>query len=548
MTDVTKGGALARRRRDSKGFSPAAVLAVATVGALAPPLLAAQGTKPIAPRSIGAAKFKPEFGVMLRATTLPPGAVGLVSAKGFLFGRFTLPIGDLAKAPARLLRRRASAGSISAMVSLGALMYGRSIAARLSGRGSRDGFRVAHHWWSMAAARGSAAADVMLGLSRLEGLAARRSYWMAASHFRKAAARGDRAAMAMLAYTRFMMGGAKWTARGNYWLNRAIAAGSREAIVLDGVGYLLAGEGRPDPARAAAIFRIASRAGSAVGAFDLGLCYLRGIGVVRNRQHARVLVRSAARKGVTAAMCTLGYILQNGVGGQRSPRRAVHWFKLAAKLGDPSAVNDLGSLYYHGVGVPRSLKKSFNLFRLAARAGDTVAMVNLADAYSWGYGTPRNEHKFHEWLKRAAKAGQPTAMWQLALVYLSGPDAAKTATKGVQLIRRAAGLGQPQALRALGSLYFYGQGGLPRNLAQSRHYYELAAARGSVRAALNLGFMYLRGQGVPAGPRRALHWFRRAEGLLKAMGQANAPGVVQRKAALEAGLREAEAALGKGGM
>ncbi len=502
-----------------------------------------------APSEVSPAKprvaFSPKFGIMLEKAMPNSPADRRVSAalRGFLFANFDMPLPNHGNGAAPGLRERARAGSTDAMVAIGGIYYAKGIAATVSGhKGSAD-FRKARAWLLKAYAHGSERAGVLLGSFYLQGIGARRDYRRASVYLHRAAAGGNARAMALLALAYYLIGGGKSVARGNYWLNNAIAGGSLSAMLLAGVGNLPGVGKHPAPKTAVSLFHTASSKGCAAGAFDLGLCYERGIGVPKSNRTARKLFRRAARKGIPAAMCALGIMYQNGVGGPVDLAGALHWFKRAALLGYPSGMDDLAVLYFHGLGTTKDLGKSFRLFRQAAHAGSRVAMVNLADDYSWGYGTPKNEKKYVKWLKRAASAGQATAMWQLALVYLSGPKAEITSKKGVGLIRSAAKLDQPQALRALGSLYFYGEGGVDQDFAKSLHYYRRAAEKGSVLSMLNIGFMYLRGQGVPASARRALKWFRRAQTPVRSLAANGSPSAARLEKTLDAGLKDAKAAL-----
>ena len=52
--------------------------------------------------------------------------------------------------------------------------------------------------------------------------------------------------------------------------------------------------------------------------------------------------------------------------------------------------------------------------------------------------------------------------------------------------------------------------GFPRNMAEARKWWSLAAAQNDPGAQHNLGMVYLEGSGVAADAPQALHWFERA--------------------------------------
>jgi len=79
-------------------------------------------------------------------------------------------------------------------------------------------------------------------------------------------------------------------------------------------------------------------------------------------------------------------------------------------------------------------------------------------------------------------------------------------TKAAALMKQAADKWHVGAANNYGALLQHGRG-VPLNLTQSRHYYEIAARAGSPVGQFNYGFMWLHGHGGDKDPAEARRWF-----------------------------------------
>ncbi|MFO1160837.1 MAG: tetratricopeptide repeat protein [Reyranellaceae bacterium] len=114
-------------------------------------------------------------------------------------------------------------------------------------------------------------------------------------------------------------------------------------------------------------------------------------------------------------------------------------------------------------------------------------------------------------IQHAADAGSNEGAHRLALVYAQGTAGTKrNDTKAYELFLKAASAGHPRAQLNLGILFLRGQG-VPRDLIQARAWLEKAAASGDPQALYTLGRALSEGtEQVPPDPVRAADLFRRA--------------------------------------
>ncbi len=85
----------------------------------------------------------------------------------------------------------------------------------------------------------------------------------------------------------------------------------------------------------------------------------------------------------------------------------------------------------------------------------------------------------------------------------------ETLTRAAEMMKRAADAGHVGAANNYGTLAQHGRG-VPVDLFEARHYYELAANAGSPVGQFNFGFMWLHGHGGLQDTTIARSWFEKA--------------------------------------
>ncbi|MBI3196507.1 MAG: sel1 repeat family protein [Rhodospirillales bacterium] len=108
-------------------------------------------------------------------------------------------------------------------------------------------------------------------------------------------------------------------------------------------------------------------------------------------------------------------------------------------------------------------------------------------------------------LRALAPADADAAAWLGAILLERGLH-----RDGLRLIQQSADGGSAEGAHRLALVFAHGDGGTPRNEARAVELFELAAAKDHKRAQLNLGTLYLRGQGVPRDLIQARAWLEKA--------------------------------------
>lgn len=145
------------------------------------------------------------------------------------------------------------------------------------------------------------------------------------------------------------------------------------------------------------------------------------------------------------------------------------------------------------------------LWRPHVDQADADDRFHLADFYlDYVYDEgPEKEAEMKELLRLAAGQGHADAIYRLRQQYPEGAERDA-------LLLKAADLGSLEAQRDLGALHATGDWTGPHDAVLAADWYRRAAERGHPDAQYNLGFMYLRGEGVQADPHAGLQWLRRS--------------------------------------
>ncbi len=146
--------------------------------------------------------------------------------------------------------------------------------------------------------------------------------------------------------------------------------------------------------------------GDAFAGNGVGICEFR----VGHRAHAIVWFKKAAEAGNATACYNLGTCYLNGMGVQQNGPKALHWIRVAAVKGNPAADDEMGSAI--DVGTLRGMV----WIRKAAKAGYIPAYMQLATAdgvlQKWG--------RVYDWLRRASAKHWGPADRRLGDIYAHG--------------------------------------------------------------------------------------------------------------------------------
>lgn len=168
--------------------------------------------------------------------------------------------------------------------------------------------------------------------------------------------------------------------------------------------------------------------------------------------------KSAAAKKDPNGLYNLGMCYMQGVGGDVNQKLAFECFRTAADLGHPGAINNIGGCYRDGVVVEKSEEMAAKWFAKSAELGDMYGQLNYALALQHGEGVQKDEEKAAALLKESATQGCVEAMNVYGMCYFGGRGVVRDPILAVAWFRRSAAEGFPPAMYNLSDCYDQGVG------------------------------------------------------------------------------------------
>jgi TPR repeat protein len=251
--------------------------------------------------------------------------------------------------------------------------------------------------------------------------------------------------------------------------------------------------------------RRAADAGSASGAFHLGVAYRYGLGVARDLNEARRWFARGAEKRHALALYELAMFDIGGVAGARDYPSGANRMRQAAELGVVNAQWEMGRLYLNGWGVAKDYVLAASWYRRAAEGGHQEAQSDIGYAYLIGRGVAKNPRIAADWYRKAARQGNARAYYELGRLYEFGLGTAANYKTAKAYYERAAGKGHSGAMNNIGTLYFNAKG-VARDYGAAVRWFRQGAEHGSSTAMHWMGLCYLEGKGVAQSNAEAYFW------------------------------------------
>lgn len=230
------------------------------------------------------------------------------------------------------------------------------------------------------------------------------------------------------------------------------------------------------PTRGYHDFHLKARLGDPQAQLDLGLCYLKGLGVKARDDKAAKWFRRAAQQGLPRAQCQFAELLACGRGLKRNDDKALAWFKRAAAADEAHALFWLAQFHEQGRGgLEPCVNRAYDYYRAAAELGHGEAACRHGACLWHGIGVQRDLAAAVTLYMQAAESGSVDALWKLGLCYEHGWCVEQ------------------------------------QSAAIAFTVFELAAKRGNVTGQFHLARCYWRGIGVAANRNEAFTWWLQSE-------------------------------------
>ena len=129
---------------------------------------------------------------------------------------------------------------------------------------------------------------------------------------------------------------------------------------------------------------VAADAGYPDAEDELGVMFVRGLGVIKDYQRAFDLFNKAAANGSPTGMGNLGSMYASGFFVKEDDAQALAWYEKSIEAGNAFGLAQAGVLYFNGKGAPRDYQMAAGYFQQAADLGDGYSLKFLAIMYERG--------------------------------------------------------------------------------------------------------------------------------------------------------------------
>jgi len=409
--------------------------------------------------------------------------------------------------------RAIAACSAAVKQSPGTLRYRTQLARSLAHTGRFD---EARREASAAAAKGSSASMILLGVMSQRGLGVPKDEAGSLAWYRKAADAGDERGAALVSTSAFNgIGVVKDSPQAKALLdemrNRPAVARVAPSIAERAAAgdapsqFNLAAQLEREKKYDEAIqwYTRAAAQGFGVAELNLAQMYEKGIGVKQDYGEARKRYRKLADGGDGEARWRAARLAL----GANDYDEALKLFNRSIRDDDMRAMLDLGQMYEQGRGVPKDVRRAVALYEKAGPRS-TWASAKLGTLYLQGDGIPKDYAKARTWLQRGVNGGNAAARNNLGVMHDRGLGAAADHAAALELYLGALAGGNIQAYGNLESLYAEGRGA-PAGAAQVE-WYRRGAQAGIASAQYRLGHLYAKGEVVARDDELAVEWLVKA--------------------------------------
>ena len=353
-----------------------------------------------------------------------------------------------------------------------------------NGRGVKQDYSAAYHWYKLAADQGNSDAQVNVGVLLEDGLGVTQDHKLAMKYYKRASSQGD--------------GCADFNIATLYLLGKGVTQSQKLALNWFKKG---AENGDPD------------------AQFELGKMYRFGLGTTSDQTEALRWFEKAAAQGVVEATNHIkSLIFEN----KKTPPLENHEpFSETIRFSDLSfdalkaiasnetsneAIFELARRYENGINVEINFEKARELYFKAATRGLSSAQYFLGIAHQCE--KCRFEYDLDEasrWLLSAAENGHSNAQFAVGEFYKLGEgfDWTKNPKEASRWYQLAAKQGHSDAAFQLG-LYYQSE----HNYIDAVHYFRQAADHGHDVANYQLGLAYQSGLGVIQDLEKANSFFK----------------------------------------
>jgi|GEM_PF-1177434 len=218
--------------------------------------------------------------------------------------------------------------------------------------------------------------------------------------------------------------------------------------------------------------------------YELGNCYLDGLGVKKDAKEAYKYYELAYGLGSYKALYQIGRLIEAGINGEVDKNKVIDAYQLASDNGILEAKEALELI------LKADEANILDKYKKAAEIGNSDACLKLSNCYLYGNGTDINYIEAFKWCLNAANMLNKEAINQLGYFYEVGIGVDKDLAKAYLYYKKSNDLSYPNGIYNLARCYELGIGvNIDNNYALIL--YKKAASLKDINALYYLGYGYI---------------------------------------------------------
>lgn len=289
------------------------------------------------------------------------------------------------------------------------------------------------------------------------------------------------------------------------WFLKAVEKGEPRSMELLGEMYAKGVGVERNYTKSFAWLKLASRQHLYSAYNGMGYLYVKGYGVEeKNFTKAKEYFEKAADNDEAGGNYNLGVMYLKGIGVKRDVKLACQFFILAANGGQPKAFFQLAKMFHTGVGLKKNLPMATALYKLVAERGPWSSLSRWAlESYLKG-DVGKSLFLYSRMSELGYEVAQSNAAWildkygerSMCIEETGFCTDAERHQRARSLWWQASEQGNEHAALLIGDAYYYGRG-TERDYDRAAEAYMHAKSRSNAQAMFNLGYMHEHGQGLP---------------------------------------------------
>eukprot|EP01080_Neovahlkampfia_damariscottae_P004823 gene4823-8409_t len=245
--------------------------------------------------------------------------------------------------------------------------------------------------------------------------------------------------------------------------------------------------------------------------YNLGLIYKNGIGVEKDVIKAFNYFQKSSSHGNSKSMILLGQLFKNGSSFiEKNFKKSMNYFEKSIEFKNWEGYFEIGNLYFDGILCDQNIELALIYFKKGEEKNESNCLNSIGYFYENGIIFEKSIDKAIEYYERSSILKNAFSFFNLGLIYMDEYENKLDLKKSYDYFLKSADLGYAKAMTFIGEFYRFGKV-VEQSFEIASSCYQRAIDIGDDPSAMiNLGLLYLNGNGVNQNVETAKELFNSA--------------------------------------